>query len=792
MAVPPLLVALAFVCLTIQVVAPAAPPPSPPPSLSTEHNNVVIRASDLLLESANANISLITLATTLHENQIVTTSVLASLQSNITTIVATQATNAGAATMAQQSLAASVASEVTRASGSEASLSSAIADEAARAVGKEASISLALAQEATRALGVEASIPVLGASLVAETSRALTAEQAISAAVSAEAVRAQGVETAASTSLSLERARAIAAEASIPVLAAALSAEQTRAMGVEQAVSAAVGSEISRARATEASLGTSVGLEQSRAMVAEASIPIIATALSAAISRAQGAEASISLALAAETTRASSAETSLSTGLSAAQARAIGVESSISNALAATSAALSAVDQSLATSVAAEAMRASSIEGSLNNSLAALTTKTANMQNCGQQGYALAPNNVDCTTTGPTAPIPNWRNILTISNTNTAVCVNGWQSNTNVASSGLNLCTRVTTGAACTSIFVNPKSLYSQVNVGITLYQSGSPDALNAGNFGGDALTVWSGNTFLWSFAVGYTTSMGLNAANCPQYGGTMPSSTLNGLWSCGAGASSAPSSGTAFFANPAISSSNSIVSVMGGATLANNVIELRICLDEARTNEEAYIGASFVNVFTPPNALPWRTMFAVTPSNLAACNAYQWNTDSSLGFNACRRTDAGGRCSSLFIPVTGGPYTQVTGTFTLYQFGSTDGFNGGSTYGDSMSIWSGSTFLWTYAVGVSTGGMNAGSNCPNSNLGVFPSSTLDGKWSCQSGNTGTTWTTVLYNNPLFGSSEPFYAEVPATQAELELRFCLNEARSNEDILLTQATVSVR
>jgi hypothetical protein len=180
----------------------------------------------------------------------------------------------------------------------------------------------------------------------------------------------------------------------------------------------------------------------------------------------------------------------------------------------------------------------------------------------------------------------------------------------------------------------------------------------------------------------------------------------------------------------------------------------------------------------------------SISPSNLSLCRG-GWTTENMIGQNLtlCRKVADSG-CGSIFVAVPAGTvYSRVEGWVTLYQRASPDAFGPSafSTFGDSLTIWSGSTLLWDYAVGFGHGSTNS---CPASG-GTQPSASLNGFWSCATG-TDFPFQTV-FNVPLFGLSQAFARNLPAaTSAPIELRFCLNEPRVNEEIYLHSASIWVR
>jgi hypothetical protein len=194
--------------------------------------------------------------------------------------------------------------------------------------------------------------------------------------------------------------------------------------------------------------------------------------------------------------------------------------------------------------------------------------------------------------------------------------------------------------------------------------------------------------------------------------------------------------------------------------------------------------------------------VLSISPSNLSLC-AGGWTTQkfSDLNMTLCRKVADSG-CGSIFVAVPAGTvYSRVEGWVTLYQYGAPDAFHtfGFPVLGDSLTIWSGSTLLWDYAVGISgssamTDSRAQASTCPATS-GAPPSASLNSFWSCDAGNTGNAFSyTTFYVKPLFGPSWAFARYLAAsTSAAIELRFCLNELRStDEEIYLHSASVSVR
>jgi hypothetical protein len=188
----------------------------------------------------------------------------------------------------------------------------------------------------------------------------------------------------------------------------------------------------------------------------------------------------------------------------------------------------------------------------------------------------------------------------------------------------------------------------------------------------------------------------------------------------------------------------------------------------------------------------------SISPSNLSLCTG-NWTTQSipepDFGLTLCRKVADSG-CGSIFVAVPAGTvYSRVEGWVTLYQKGTPNAFGPNSfpTLGDSLTIWSGSTLLWDYAVGWGRRATGLTDLCP-ADGGTQPSALLNGFWSCATSNpTDIGSATAFFNVPVFGPSQAFSRSLPAaTSAPIELRFCLNEPRSNEEIYLHSASISVR
>jgi hypothetical protein len=186
----------------------------------------------------------------------------------------------------------------------------------------------------------------------------------------------------------------------------------------------------------------------------------------------------------------------------------------------------------------------------------------------------------------------------------------------------------------------------------------------------------------------------------------------------------------------------------------------------------------------------------SISPSGLSVCvnSTGNWTTQrfTNPNMTLCRKVADSG-CGSIFVAVPNRTvYSRVEGWVTLYQLGNPDAFSAtfaSSTLGDSLTIWSGPTMLWDYAVGAWS------TACPAVG-GAQPSASLGGYWSCGTGNPQLPGPSapVIYDVPIFGASHAFSRTLAtSTTAPIELRFCLDEGRStNEEIYLHSASIWVR
>ena len=178
-----------------------------------------------------------------------------------------------------------------------------------------------------------------------------------------------------------------------------------------------------------------------------------------------------------------------------------------------------------------------------------------------------------------------------------------------------------------------------------------------------------------------------------------------------------------------------------------------------------------------------------------------------------CTYVRTGAGCASVTFPTHALPYTKVCGRARGYQFGSPDGFLGGtspdSSYADGLLVSYGSprNHIWTFAVGVSKDDNSlACCNCPcalysGQNVPPF----VGESYFCESAVTGQ-WQKQWYlDDPLWDSqgcvdnstccdrSGPWFTTTLSQEVsdDIEVRICFNEVRSNEDVGLDQLEILV-
>ena len=201
-----------------------------------------------------------------------------------------------------------------------------------------------------------------------------------------------------------------------------------------------------------------------------------------------------------------------------------------------------------------------------------------------------------------------------------------------------------------------------------------------------------------------------------------------------------------------------------------------------------------------------WRRVAYIDTTQDSPCpSGLREVTNSTLNKRACGR-NVSTDCSSVSFP-SGGSYTHVCGRARGYQFYSTDAFRAYSgnsindPYVDGLSITRGSPrkHIWTYAAGLqekehADGRLGFECPCAVPNYpSQFKASFVADDYYCESGfvtaDSRTAWEDPLWDGE--GCTESvntccqrfgwFHKTVPLTSDNLEVRWCTDEAQSNED-----------
>ena len=204
--------------------------------------------------------------------------------------------------------------------------------------------------------------------------------------------------------------------------------------------------------------------------------------------------------------------------------------------------------------------------------------------------------------------------------------------------------------------------------------------------------------------------------------------------------------------------------------------------------------------------SLNWRRVTYIDTTQGTTCpDGLREVTNSTLNKRACGRTVNVG-CSSLTFP-SGGSYTHVCGRARGYQFQTTDGFRAfhvntiiNNAYVDGLSITRGSPrkHIWSYAAGYQEkiNGRVHTWQCPCAGPGYdsqYKAPFVGDDYYCESGfvynSNRIAWEDPLWdregctqpNNTCCQRSGWFHKEVPPTTDNIEVRWCCDESRANED-----------
>ena len=241
---------------------------------------------------------------------------------------------------------------------------------------------------------------------------------------------------------------------------------------------------------------------------------------------------------------------------------------------------------------------------------------------------------------------------------------------------------------------------------------------------------------------------------------------------------------------------------------------ELRAAIAELRTNtskqieNELYSFAAELTELTLCNitSFNWRRVAYINMTDLEAECPSGLNevSNRTTGQRACGRS-VDRNCSSLNFPVNT-KYTHVCGIARGYQYGHMDAFFflSGKTidqvYVDGLSITNGNPrqHLWTYVVSLQETGFRRNQRCPRDqspyNFRYVPSFVGD-HFYCETGFTTSFRQYTAWSDPLWDGAGCvadtahscdrhgwFHREIEQTQDDIEVRWCGNENRNNEDV----------
>ena len=180
---------------------------------------------------------------------------------------------------------------------------------------------------------------------------------------------------------------------------------------------------------------------------------------------------------------------------------------------------------------------------------------------------------------------------------------------------------------------------------------------------------------------------------------------------------------------------------------------------------------------------------------------------------------DSSAGCHSTNSTTFGILYSKVCGMAVGYQYGDADGFSGkqfpsrtiNGPYVEGVSITYGTPrkHLWTYAIGLRSGGTSEHtSHCPCSQFpGRSPPFFVHDNYYCESGSEPYPRSSVYTNDPVWDGkncsgednccSEPslpwFYRQIPLTTSEdVETRICRDETSSSENVLVRELQLYIQ
>ena len=222
---------------------------------------------------------------------------------------------------------------------------------------------------------------------------------------------------------------------------------------------------------------------------------------------------------------------------------------------------------------------------------------------------------------------------------------------------------------------------------------------------------------------------------------------------------------------------------ISAAAILVSSVLLCSICYAEGGWKRLAYWNMADKNTRCPPQLI-----------------------ETNPGKRLCIKSVSRG-CTSLLYKTYGTSYSQICGRIKGYAYFSPDAFgqhtgpkNIDSAYTDGVSITYGSPrkHVWTYAAGLQEDANFHGDSCPCGKVpGNLPPSFVGANYYCESANRGG-WERKWYlhdplwdghgcphgNNCCANEDQPWFCRnLPiGSKGDIEVRLCLNQDRSDEDI----------
>ena len=196
-------------------------------------------------------------------------------------------------------------------------------------------------------------------------------------------------------------------------------------------------------------------------------------------------------------------------------------------------------------------------------------------------------------------------------------------------------------------------------------------------------------------------------------------------------------------------------------------------------------------------NGVPgrWRRIAYMNTNNESVCPANFEERDTNSYPRLCRRIDANKGCNSVMYPSNDMSYSQLCGTVRVHPEGTPDGFDTFNdrsiyvdgvylTYGDSSNR---SHTIWTYTAAA----VDDNSGCDKCNY--MKPSFRGTNFTCITALCSDATNSDCYRGTAWGNmfqqcvgNETFYRQLSeSTTDNIEMRVCRDQARTDEDILIS-------